>query len=191
MAYVNVVMRRFYADSRIEGWDVYYHPGEVLSSEQEASMWVSQLFDLVRFISPTQPAFMTPLVSVGDFAPDLRYRDELIHGRHGGWGRLRYSGCGSASLTYKIWALSDMTAFSSTMEAAETGWLMSIGYRFGRPLICSYWSAPDADEASATLELFSRSHVFWYSGKSLSAEAVGKFKFRHINTDRDSADLVP
>ncbi|MBO6248956.1 MAG: hypothetical protein J6N54_09115, partial [Bacteroidales bacterium] len=37
MAYVNVVMRRFYADSRIEGWDVYYHPGEVLSSEQEAS----------------------------------------------------------------------------------------------------------------------------------------------------------
>ncbi len=191
MAYVNVVMRRFYADSRIEGWDIYYHPGENLSSEREASMWVSQLFDLVRFISPTQPTFMTPLVSVGDFAPDLRYRDELIHGRHGGWGRLRYSGCGSASLTYKIWTLSDLTAFSSTMEAAETGWLMSIGYRFGRPLLCSYWSAPDADEALATLELFSRSHVFWYSGKSLSADAVGKFKFKHIITDRDSADLLP
>ncbi len=191
LAYVNVVVRRFYADSRIEGWDIYYHPGKKLSSEREASMWVSQLFDLVRFISPTQPAFMTPLVTVGDFPPDLRYRDELIHGRHGGWGRLRYSGSGSASLTYKIWTLSDLTAFSSTMKAAETGWLMSIGYHFGRPLLCSYWSAPDADDASATLELFSRSHVFWYSGKSLSADEVGNFKFRHINTDRDSADLVP
>ena len=185
MAYVNVVMRRFYADSRIEGWDIYFHPGENLSSESEASMWVSQLFDLVRFISPTQPAFMTPLVSVGDFPPDLRYRDELIHGRHGGWGRLEYSGSGSASLTYKIWTLSDLTAFSSTMKAAETGWLMSIGYHFGRPLLCSYWSAPDADEAIATLDLFSRSHVFWYSGKSLPADAVGKFKFKHINTARD------
>ncbi len=191
MAYVNVVMRRFYADSRIEGWDVYYHPGENLSSEREASMWVSQLFDLVRFISPTQPAFMTPLVSVGDFNPDLRYRDELIHGRHGGWGRLQYSGCSSASLTYKIWTLSDLTAFSSTMKAAETGWLMSIGYHFGRPLLCSYWSVPDTDEALATLELFSRSHVFWYSDKLLPADAVMKFKFRHINTDRDSANLVP
>ena len=77
------------------------------------------------------------------------------------------------------------------MKAAETGWLMSIGYHFGRPLLCSYWNAPDADEALATLELFSRSHVFWYSGKSLPIDAVGKFKFRHINTDRDSADLVP
>ena len=191
MAYVNVVLRRFYADSRIEGWDIYYHPGMNLHGESEASMWVSQLFDLVRFISPTQPIFMTPIVSVGDFTPDLRYRDELIHGRNGGWGRLRYSGCGSASLTYKIWTLSDLTAFSSTMRAAETGWLMSIGYHFGRPLLCSYWSAPDAAEALATLELFSRSHVFWYSGKSISADAVGKFKFRHINTDRDSADLVP
>ncbi|MBR5660647.1 MAG: hypothetical protein IKW99_03765 [Bacteroidales bacterium] len=191
LAYINVVLRRFYADSRIEGWDIYYHPGKNLHSEREASMWVSQLFDLVRFISPTQPTFMTPLVSVGDFTPDLRYKDELIHGRHGGWGRLSYSGCGSASLTYKIWILSDLTAFSSTMKAAETGWLMSIGYHFGRPLLCSYWSAPDADEALATLELFSRSHIFWYSGKSLSADAVGKFKFRHINTDRDSADLVP
>ena len=103
-------------------------------------MWVSQLFDLVRFISPTQPTFMTPLVSVGNFSTDLRYRDELIH---------------------------------------------------GRPLLCSYWSAPDADEAIATLDLFSRSRMFWYSGKSLSAEAVGRFKFRHINTARDSADLVP
>ncbi len=191
LAYVNVVMRRFYADSRIEGWDIYYHPGENLSSESEASMWVSQLFDLVRFISPTQPTFMTPIVSVGDFTPDLRYRDELIHGRHGGWGRLRYSGCGSASLTYKIWTLSDLTAFSSTMKAAETGWLMSIGYHFGRPLLCSYWTAPDADEALATLELFSQSHVFWYSGKSLPEDAVGRFRFKHINTDRDSADLVP
>jgi hypothetical protein len=134
---------------------------------------------------------MTPLVSVGDFNPDLRYRDELIHGRHGGWGRLQYSGCSSASLTYKIWTLSDLTAFSSTMKAAETGWLMSIGYHFGRPLLCSYWSVPDADEALATLELFSRSHVFWYSDKLLPADAVIKFKFRHINTDRDSANLVP
>ena len=120
LAYVNVVMRRFYADSRIEGWDIYYHPGESLSNESEASMWVSQLFDLVRFISPTQPTFMTPLVSVGNFSPDLRYRDELIHGRHGGWGRLEYSGSCSASLTYKIWTLSDLTAFSSTMKAASS-----------------------------------------------------------------------
>ena len=133
-------MRRFYADSRIEGWDLYYHPGERLSSEREVSMWVSQLFDLARFVSPTQPTFMTPLVSVGDFAPDLRYRDELIHGRHGGWSRLKYSGVSSASLAYKIWSLSDVAAFSSTMKAAETGCIMSICYRFGRPLFCSYWN---------------------------------------------------
>lgn len=191
LAYVNVVMRRFYADSRIEGWDLYYHPGERLSSEREVSMWVSQLFDLARFVSPTQPTFMTPLVSVGDFAPDLRYRDELIHGRHGGWSRLKYSGVSSASLAYKIWSLSDVAAFSSTMKAAETGWLMSICYRFGRPLFCSYWSSPDATEAQSTLELFSRSHVFWYSDAPLPASAVADFKFRPINTDRDSAKLVP
>ena len=154
-------------------------------------MWVSQLFDLARFVSPTQPTFMTPLVSVGDFAPDLRYRDELIHGRHGGWSRLKYSGVSSASLAYKIWSLSDVTAFSSTMKAAETGWLMSICYRFGRPLFCSYWSSPDATEAQSTLELFSRSHVFWYSDAALPASAVADFKFRPINTDRDSAKLVP
>ena len=191
LAYVNVVMRRFYADSRIEGWDLYYHPGERLSSEREVSMWVSQLFDLARFVSPTQPTFMTPLVSVGDFAPDLRYRDELIHGRHGGWSRLKYSGVSSASLAYKIWSLSDVAAFSSTMKAAETGWLMSICYRFGRPLFCSYWNSPDATEAQSTLELFSRSHVFWYSDAPLPASAVADFKFRPINTDRDSAKLVP
>ena len=191
LAYVNVVMRRFYADSRIEGWDLYYHPGERLSSEREVSMWVSQLFDLARFVSPTQPTFMTPLVSVGDFAPDLRYRDELIHGRHGGWSRLKYSGVSSASLAYKIWSLSDVAAFSSTMKAAETGWLMSICYRFGRPLFCSYWNSPDATEAQSTLELFSRSHVFWYSDAPLPASAVAHFKFRPINTDRDSAKLVP
>ncbi len=191
LAYVNVVMRRFYADSRIEGWDLYYHPGERLSSEREVSMWVSQLFDLARFVSPTQPTFMTPLVSVGDFAPDLRYRDELIHGRHGGWSRLKYSGVSSASLAYKIWSLSDVAAFSSTMKAAETGWLMSICYRFGRPLFCSYWNSPDATEAQSTLELFSRSHVFWYSDAALPASAVADFKFRPINTDRDSAKLVP
>ncbi len=191
LAYVNVVMRRFYADSRIEGWDLYYHPGERLSSEREVSMWVSQLFDLARFVSPTQPTFMTPLVSVGDFAPDLRYRDELIHGRHGGWSRLKYSGVSSASLAYKIWSLSDVAAFSSTMKAAETGWLMSICYRFGRPLFCSYWSSPDATEAQSTLELFSRSHVFWYSDATLPASTVADFKFRPINTDRDSAKLVP
>ena len=191
LAYVNVVMRRFYADSRIEGWDLYYHPGERLSSEREVSMWVSQLFDLARFVSPTQPTFMTPLVSVGDFAPDLRYRDELIHGRHGGWSRLKYSGVSSASLAYKIWSLSDVAAFSSTMKAAETGWLMSICYRFGRPLFCSYWNSPDATEAQSTLELFSRSHVFWYSDAALPASVVADFKFRPINTDRDSAKLVP
>lgn len=191
LAYVNVVMRRFYADSRIEGWDLYYHPGEKLSSEQEASMWVSQLFDLARFVSPTQPTFMTPLVSVGDFAPDLRYRDELVHGRHGGWSRLKYSGVSSASLAYKIWSLSDVVAFSSTMKAAETGWLMSICYRFGRPLFCSCWSAPDTAEALSTLELFSRSHVFWYTDSALPPSAVSDFNFRPINTDRDSAKLVP
>ena len=191
LAYVNVVMRRFYADSRIEGWDLYYHPGERLSSEREVSMWVSQLFDLARFVSPTQPTFMTPLVTVGDFAPDLRYRDELIHGRHGGWSRLKYSGVSSASLAYKIWSLSDVAAFSSTMKAAETGWLMSICYRFGRPLFCSYWNSPDATEAQSTLELFSRSHVFWYSDAALPASVVADFKFRPINTDRDSAKLVP
>ena len=191
LAYVNVVMRRFYADSRIEGWDLYYHPGERLSSEREVSMWVSQLFDLARFVSPTQPTFMTPLVSVSDFAPDLRYRDELVHGRHGGWSRLKYSGVSSASLAYKIWSLSDVAAFSSTMKAAETGWLMSICYRFGRPLFCSYWNSPDATEAKSTLELFSRSHVFWYSDAPLPASAVADFKFRPINTDRDSAKLVP
>ena len=191
MAYVNVVMRRFYADSRIEAWEIYSHPGEQLQSEGEVSMWVSQLFDLARFVSPTQPVFMTPLVSVGDFPADLRYRDELIHGRHGGWGRLRYQGASSASLAYKIWSLSDVAAFSSSMKAAETGWLMSICYHFGRPLFCSGWSAPNQDEARATLELFSRSHVFWYTEKALPDDAVRDFRFRPINTDRDSARLVP
>ena len=154
-------------------------------------MWVSQLFDLVRYISPTQPAFMTPTVSVGDFSADTRYREELIHGRHGGWGRLQYGGLSSAALVYKIWALSDVAAFSSTMRAAETGWLVSICYRFGRPVYCTSWLAPDEEQARATLEIFSRSHVFWYTASPVSADDLRAFRFRPINTDRDSANLVP
>ena len=118
LAYVNVVMRRFYADSRIEGWDIYYHPGESLSNESEASVW------------------------------------------------------GTSHLIYAI----GMSSFMVVTVDGED---------------CDIQDAADADEALATLELFSRSHVFWYSGKSLPEDAMGKFKFRHINTDRDSADLVP
>ena len=191
LAYLNVIIRRYYADMRIEGWDLYYHPGEKLATDREASMWVSQLFDIVRFISPTQPSFMTPLVSVGDFDPNFKYREEMIHARPGGWSRLKYEGCSSAPLVYKIWSLSDVAAFSYTMKAPETGWLMSICYHFGRPLFCTYWNAPNETEAAATLELFSKSHVYWYSDRALPTSLVDAFKFQHINTDRDSAQLVP
>ena len=191
MAYVNTLLRRYYTDSRIEAWELYSHPGSSLQTEREASMWVSQLFDLARFASVTQPVFMTPLVGVGDIAPGTRYRDELIHGRNGGWSRLRYQGVSTASLTYKIWSLSDLTAFSSAMKAAETGWLMSICYHFGRPIVCSAWHAPSQEEARATLDLFARSHVFWYTDSALPDGALSAFRFRPINTDRDSAQLVP
>ena len=191
MAYINVILRRYYIDSRIAGWELYHHPGSGHVSEAQASCWVSQLFDLARYSSPSQPCFMTPLVSVGGIPPGVDYRAELIHGRRAGWNRLMYAGASTPALTYKIWALSDITAFSSAMKSAETGWLVSICYRFGRPIWCTEWQAPDLNEAKATLDSFSRSHVYWYTDTALPAELLTGFRFRPINTDRDSAQLVP
>ena len=82
-----------------------------------------------------------------------------------------------------IWRLSDIISFSSRQKAPETGWLTSIAYRYGRPLVCTEWIPPTGQAAEETLVIFSKRHVFWYNaGDWYDKQLVNGFQFEPITT---------
>ena len=124
-------------------------------------------------------------VQVQPFEPDFDYWGAMVHGRTAGWDRLAYGGGSTAELCYQIWSLSDVVAFSSVQAAPEEGWLASICYRFGRPVFCTGWTAPDGTDVPALLERFGTSHVFWFSeGNDLTEEQLADFRFYQTSTQR-------
>ena len=126
---------------------------------------------------------MTPVVAVKTFDKDFKPREALIHGRTAGWDHLTYSGGSNADLVYKIWSLSDVTSFATDMPAAETRWLISICYRFGRPIFCTEWDRTTDTDTAAQIENFSDFHVYWFTNGKLPEQAR-KFRFNQTSTQR-------
>lgn len=182
-SYVAQIIRHYATDPRIQAWEIYTYPGEIEQDTDKISKLLQLLFRYARFEFPNQPLTATPLVKVKDFTPDFKYKEALIHGKIAGWNMLLCEGGSTPELCNLIWSLSDIVSFASSQNAAETGWLTSIAYRYGRPLICTEWVVPNQEEAKSTLEIFSKSHVFWYASEnSLGKEDLKSFNFKPIST---------
>jgi len=181
-AYVESVIGKYYYDPAIQAWDLYWHPGEEWPEAGKVSARVTKLFQYARNQYPNQPLTATPLVRVKDFEPGFDYHDAMVHGRTAGWGMLEYPGASDVELVHKIWSISDVLSFSTDQPQAEAGWLLSICFRYGRPVFCTDLSSPSTEEAVKTLERFSMSHVFWYTGTPLPVGKVAAFKFIPIST---------
>ncbi|MCQ2151941.1 MAG: hypothetical protein MJY70_02660 [Bacteroidales bacterium] len=123
-------------------------------------------------------------MKVKPFPEKFDYWGKLVHGRYAGWTHLEYEGCSDPELVNRIWSLSDVVSFESRQGHAETGWLASICFRYGRPIFCTRWECPDEGEIEETLERFSISHVFWYSAKPLNGNSVSSFRFRPVVTEQ-------
>ena len=183
--YVGSVVGRYYCDTRVKAWELYHHPGERVKETAALSRLVSLIFRHARNQYANQPLTMTPYVQVQAFEPGFDYWGAMVHGRTAGWDRLAYGGGSTAELCYQIWSLSDVVAFSSVQAAPEAGWLASICYRFGRPVFCTGWTAPDGADVPALLERFGTSHVFWFSeGNDLTEEQLADFRFYQTSTQR-------
>ncbi len=183
--YVTSLIRKYGFDKRIIAWELYNHPGESVSDVEQVKSLLSMVFRVARFEFPNQPLTATPVVGVKAFSPDFDYEEALIHGHRNGWNRLTFEGATNPELCNYIWGLSDILSFNSNMPMPETGWLLSIANRYGRPVVCTNWSTPDNSEIEPTLELFSKGKVFWYSGnKVLPEEDIRAFQFSRISTPK-------
>ena len=182
LKFVVSVMDHYYDNMTVKGWLLYDNPGAKATDKERVNGLIDKLFKAARYQFTNQPVFMTPAVRVKDFAPDFDYHKALIHGTTGGWDRLEYPGVSDAGMVYKIWSLSDVTAFCSNQPSPETGWLLSLAYRFGRPIICTGFYSPDEAQLNSTLERFAMSHVFWYSSDQVPEEMVKAFRFIPIQT---------
>ena len=180
--YVKDVIARYYDNQTILAWDIYWHPGEKATDINKVEATIETLFKYSRNQYPNQPVFMTPFVSVQDFAEDFNYRAALIHGTRNGWNKLAYGGVSDPDLVYKIWSLSDVTAFSTIQRPAEAGWLLSICYRFGRPIFCTSFASKSETEQLELLNLFEKSHVYWFTETPVPEVTVSRFHFIPITT---------
>lgn len=182
--YVNNVIDRYYSDSRILAWELYHKPGEKVKDTKQLMDIVSTVFRYARNVYSNQPLTMTPVVDVKPFEAGFDPWEALVHGHTGGWGRLNYSGGSSPDLIYKIWSLSDVVSFATDMPTPETGWLISICYRFGRPIFCTDWKYDNDETMATTLQRFAMSHVFWFASKSVTTQKINSFRFIPISTER-------
>jgi len=181
--YVSAVVRHFYTEPAIVAWDLYYHPGEKCTDRGLVEDILTKAFRAARNVYPNQPLTATPCVRVKSFDEGFDYENALMHGRTGGWDRLEYQGCSDASLVHKIWSVSDVVSFSTDQPQGEAGWLLSICFRYGRPIFCTDMDSPSEEEAVKTLDRFAMSHVFWFSNRDINAETVRSFKFIPIMTE--------
>jgi hypothetical protein len=180
--YVSGILTR-YADNRnILAWDLCFRP-----TRSHAASVLPELFAAARAARTIQPVFATPAVAVQTL-PD-NYIEILQHlNEPGGWDRLSYPAGSSAELCYQIWCMSDLIAYSSqtlTGQAPQIGWLTSVAYRFGRPLMCTQWRTSTTEPAANVLEIFSDMHVNWYvdGEKNLAESQVKDFTFRPVSTE--------
>lgn len=180
--FVREIVSRYYDNQTVLAWDIYWHPGEKATDRNKVEEVIEAAFSNARNQYPNQPVFMTPYVSVQEFEDGFNYRAALIHGIRNGWNKLSYGGVSDADLVYKIWSLSDVTAFSTEQHPAEAGWLLSICYRFGRPIFCTSFKSGSETEQLEMLDLFRKSHVYWFTDNPIPENNVARFKFIPIIT---------
>jgi len=182
--YIGDITYRYYRSTAIQAWDLYYHPGETVTDTKKVTDLLLTAFRYARKGYTNQPLTATPFVTVKPFPADFDYWKALVHGRRNGWNWLDYAGGSNPELVAKIWGLSDVISFSTDQPQAEAGWLLSICFRYGRPIICTKMASPSQEEASKTLDRFAKSHVFWYAAKPVDAAKLSKFVFKPISTER-------
>ncbi len=180
--FIKDMVGRYYDNQTILAWDLYWHPGEKATDRAKVEQAIETAFTYARNQYPNQPVFMTPFVAVEDFPEDFNYRVALIHGTRNGWNKLTYGGVSDADLVYKIWSLSDVTAFSTEQPAPEAGWLLSICYRFGRPIFCTSFHGESETDQLEILDLFRKSHVYWFTDNLIPERNVARFHFTPIIT---------
>lgn len=182
--YIADVIKTYNNDSRIKAWEIYNCPAtSTLATNAKMLSLVPQLFRAAREVSPQRPVFITPTVRTKDFSADYDYIQELVHGwPYVGWNKLSH-GNGSVKLTYLCWQLSDIVSYNSSQNSPELGWLNSIAYRFGRPVICSKWTNESSTTIDKTLAVFNDCHVMWYVDGSLDESKVKDFNYRPIITE--------
>lgn len=182
--FVSTVVKRYGFNPVVHSWELYNCPGESGVDKAEVAELLRVIFRVARFEFPNQPLTATPGVAVMDFEPDFDYRQPFIHGgQRAGWNRFEYKGSGDAELCNLIWSLSDIISVESDMKMAETGWLLSVANRYGRPVVCTNWMPPAQTEVPETLTLFSKYKVSWFSGKTTgNAERIKDFRFIQIGT---------
>jgi len=181
--YVSSIVRKYGSDPRIHSWELYTNPGEGGINRDTVTSLLGSIFRMARYEFPNQPLTATPVVGVKDFKPDFDYRQALTHSSGHGWDMLKYDGSSDPSLVNYIWSLSDIISFESDMKKPETGWLVSIARRYGRPVVCTKWDAPDATAVRENLENYSKNHVFWYNAGIITNKSLIKsFKFKQTTT---------
>lgn len=186
--YVSAVVRKYGFDSRVNCWELYNRPGAGGAGEEKARSLLRAVFEAARFEFPNQPLTATPAVRVRPIAPDFDYRGAFVHGREAGWNRLGYEGGCDLSLCSYVWELSDVISFPGSREMPETGWLLSVANRYGRPVFCTEFAEREDSSAADILDLFSKHHVFWYKqGEAPESKAFGQFRFVQTVTRRDGA----
>lgn len=183
--YVARVIRKYALNPHIQAWEIYTHPGKKEKNTAKLTNLLQLLFRYARFEFPNQPLTATPYMRVKDFAPDFKYREALLHGRMAGWNQIVCDGGSTPALCNLIWKMSDVISFSTNQKAPEAGWLTSIAFRYGRPLVCSEWTPPGNEAATQTLEIFKKSHVYWYNtGKWNDKQQINTFQFIPIITPK-------
>ncbi|RWY51609.1 hypothetical protein [Mucilaginibacter gilvus] len=183
--YVSLIVKKYGFDTRVIAWELYTAPGKQSVPKDKLKSILAVIFRVARFEFVDQPLTATPVIKTNDFNKDFDYKASLVHGRRGGWDRLEYEGSSDAELCNYIWSLSDILSFGTDKKMPETGWLLNVINRYGRPVICSAWNAADDSSVKETMDLFSKNHVYWYnSGKIADRSLIRSFLFTQISTPR-------
>lgn len=180
--YIAHTIRRYGNDPHIQAWEIYAYPGIKEKDTSKLIKLLRLLFNYARFEFPNQPLTATPYVSVKDFDVSFDYAGALVHGHYNGWNYMVCKGGSTPELCNLIWRLSDVISFSCKQSAMESGWITSLAYRYGRPLICTEWSPPEEKDIAPTLNIFAKSHVFWYCLKDIDKKYIDAFNFEPIIT---------
>jgi hypothetical protein len=181
--FVSCVVRKYGFNPVVSCWELYNHPGASGIAREELESLVRLVFRTARFEFPNQPLTATPLLRVKEFEPGFDYRQQLVHGHRGGWDRIECRGSGDPELCNLVWSLSDVISIDSNLGMPETGWLLSVANRYGRPVLCTDWIPPSEGSVPETLELFSKNKVYWFAGETApDPSLVKKFRFVQIST---------
>ena len=183
-AYVTDMIKTYNLDPRIAAWELYNCPA--FSSGISASnmiTFIPKLFAAAREASPQRPVFVTPAVKTSSFDADFDYIESLDHyNEWAGWNKLQYYN-GNISLAHLCWRLSDIVSYSSEQQEPQLGWLNSVAYRYGRPVICSRWEASKSTTVDKILTVFNDCHTAWYADTPIDEGKAKAFTYKPVITN--------